>query len=343
MSEGSDVLSREVAITAKMDETGLSLRAKSRAVAAFDRLVGSIADWPTAFFEGKADKRRIKDENEKRFMLIQGEVAERKLNGIDQAGDELLIRVLKDEGRKQANIAGVAFEAIEEMKALPPPVAPSDERTDSYPDQIDDDWLNQFTRFAEDASSDQLQQLWGRVLAGEVTKPGSFSRHTLRFIAELDKVTAENCQFALEREVNGFIPKTEAWNGSDYLSVGLDLQRLGILEGLSGIGGLQKNFTLSQDPQPFVKGNQCLVLFGDAGEQVSVNAIVVTRLGQEIFSLLSPADPRTALRDLASLLEKGQHVHRLELGHCDSEGGKLRFFKKEVLFERQSASPNASS
>ena len=334
MSEPDDVLSRQVAITARVDATGVSLQAKSRAVAALDRLIGSLADLPAAYVEGKANKRRLKDQIDRRLLEVQAEVAERKLRGMEQAGDALLVDALKAAGRKQANSACVAIEAIEEMKALPPPTMAQPGDMADEPAAVDEDWMNQFSRYTEDASSDQLQQTWGRVLAREVNRPGSFSRHTLRFVAELDRTTAEHCEFAMELAIGDFIPKTEAWNASSHLMIGLDLQRLGLLEGIGGLGGMSQTFEFGGEPMSFVKGQQLMVVSGQQGAQLSVPAIVVTRLGQEVFSLLTPSRPADALRELAGLLEKGDVVKRIELGPWVTEGDGLRYFAQEVLLDR---------
>ena len=336
MAKSDDILSREVAITAKVEETGISLSAKSRAVAAIDRLLGGLADWPAAVLEGRAAKRRLKDEVERKLIEVQAEVAERRLKGMEQAGDTLLIGVLKDSGRKQVNVASVVIEAVEELKALPPPTQAQSGVTLDEPDQVNDDWINQFARFAEDASSDELQQLWGRVLAGEVNRPGSFSRHTLRFIAELDKTTAEHCEFAMERAVGDFIPKVDAWIASDHLRIGIDLQRLGILECVTGLGSLQQQFIMSsKSPKTFIKGGQVLVVYGQDGAEVAVPAILVTRLGQEVFSLLTPKDPNSALRNLAELMKGQAAVQYIGLGPWVPEGDSLRFFCTEAILNWQ--------
>lgn len=337
MSEHEDPLSREVAIAARLDDTGLSLHAKSRAVAALDRLVGSIADWPAAFFEGKAEKQRVKDRIQQRLMLAQPDAEERKLAGTALEGDQFHVRMIEQEARKQENLAGVAIEATLEMKALPPPAAPTSDRVENSSKQIDDDWLNQFTRYAEDASSDELQKVWGRVLAGEVNRPGSFSRLALRFISELDQETAQNCEYAVERAFTDFIPKTPDWLQDKGMLTALDLQRLGLIEGVTGVGGMRQSFTFNENPMPFMHGEYCLLVRGEAGETISVDAIVITRLGKEIFSLLAPTDHRLALRELTSLLARSEAVSRIELGKWQAEGARVLFFMEEVLFEREKA------
>ncbi|MBC7799018.1 MAG: DUF2806 domain-containing protein, partial [Gemmatimonadaceae bacterium] len=224
MAGQDEVLSREVAIAAKLEPNGLSVRAKSRAVAAFDRLVGSLFDVPTSFLEGVSRKKRLQDEIAERLRNAQARIAEQQVEGMPGLGAVLIHDVLDDKARKQGNAAGVAIEALDAMKALPPPEpSPASGTAEASPEQIDEDWMNNFVRFAEDASSERLQQVWGRVLAGEVVKPGSFSRHTLRFISELDKETAQNCELVGRHMVGRWLLRTERWDGGHEYLAALDL------------------------------------------------------------------------------------------------------------------------
>lgn len=54
--------------------------------------------------------------------------------------------------------------------------------------------IDRFVRFFEDAgniSDDQIQELWAKVLAGEIKQPGSFSLRTLDVLKNLSKTEAE--------------------------------------------------------------------------------------------------------------------------------------------------------
>lgn len=55
----------------------------------------------------------------------------------------------------------------------------------------DEDWVNRFFSSAQDVSSQEMQQLWGKILAGEIKKPGSYSLRTLDFVRNLTKAEAE--------------------------------------------------------------------------------------------------------------------------------------------------------
>ena len=90
MAEQDKVLSREVAIAVKLEENGISLHAKSRAVAGLDRLVGSLFDMPAVFFEGVSRKKRLRDEIYERLKNAQALIAERQIEGMPELGAVLI-------------------------------------------------------------------------------------------------------------------------------------------------------------------------------------------------------------------------------------------------------------
>ena len=333
MSDNNDILSREIVIAGKLAENGVSVQVKSRAVAAMDRLLGSLADIPTAFAEGVASKKRVKTQIEERLLVAKAELAERKLMGIPSAADALLFDMMKEAGRKQINAAGVAVHTVEELKAFPSPSEQTQKEQTDPQEAVDEDWFNQFVRYAEDASSENLQQLWGRVLAGEINSPGRFSRHTLRFMAELDKETAQNCEFAAEYIVTDFIPHSNFWMENKPFMIAIDLARLGLIEGAAGKSP-NRSFTIGPEGCFFQEnGQHAIVCKGPVGTKFNVKAMPLTRLGIEVFSLLAVKDETTSLRTLAKILEK-QSVDEIQLGTFEPEINGIRFFESEVLFVR---------
>jgi hypothetical protein len=53
------------------------------------------------------------------------------------------------------------------------------------------EWISRFFRIAEEIPTEELQYLWGRILAGEIRRPGSFSLRTLELLRNLSKKEAE--------------------------------------------------------------------------------------------------------------------------------------------------------
>jgi hypothetical protein len=85
------------------------------------------------------------------------------------------------EAKKQINIENVTAFAAEELKNEAPV-------TD---EPLDEDWTTRFFRIAEDISSEEMQTLWGKILAGEIKQPKSYSLRTLELIRNLSKNEAD--------------------------------------------------------------------------------------------------------------------------------------------------------
>ena len=41
----------------------------------------------------------------------------------------------------------------------------------NFTDKADPDWFNTFTQLAEDVSNKTMQDLWAKILAGEISQP----------------------------------------------------------------------------------------------------------------------------------------------------------------------------
>ena len=93
-------------------------------------------------------------------------------------------------------------------------------------------------------SSEELQTLWGRALAGEIKSPGSFSLRTLEFMKNISQEEALKITKAAPFVINNdFIVKDAKLLDSEGISFSflLYLQNLGITCGVDATG-------LSSDP-----------------------------------------------------------------------------------------------
>ena len=88
-------------------------------------------------------------------------------------------RVLYQEEKRQRNIQEVLRKAAD--------AATSTEVPDHEPDH---DWTARFFNSVQDVSSEEMQELWAKILAGEVERPGSTSTRTLSILRDLDQSTA---------------------------------------------------------------------------------------------------------------------------------------------------------
>jgi hypothetical protein len=88
-------------------------------------------------------------------------------------------RWLREEAKKQANIEVITNRALPLL------------HDKSAPEKLEDDWITHFFDKGRLISDEEMQRLWSAVLAGEANEPGSFSRHTVNILADLDKFDAE--------------------------------------------------------------------------------------------------------------------------------------------------------
>lgn len=102
------------------------------------------------------------------------------------------LRVSNELRRQQRNRELVAIEAVEEWRAGES--QEGKERREASGARVAEEWIDRFWRLAQDVSDTDLQRLWGRVLAREARRPGSFALQTLDILARLDRETAEELQ-----------------------------------------------------------------------------------------------------------------------------------------------------
>ena len=103
-------------------------------------------------------------------VTVEGEVA--MADGVEQ-------RVRFQEKKRQRNITAIVSQAAAELN--------EDDVEDREPDH---DWAARFFNEAQDVSSEEMQLLWAKVLAGEVERPGSTSVRALGILRNIDQPTA---------------------------------------------------------------------------------------------------------------------------------------------------------
>ncbi|MCY3899274.1 MAG: DUF2806 domain-containing protein [Caldilineaceae bacterium] len=102
--------------------------------------------------------------------VLQGEIT---------VSDLVHQRIQFQEEKRQANIGSVVRNAAAEL---------GDGEVQEH--EVDHDWTARFFNDVQDVSSEEMQKLWGKVLAGEVERPGSTSIKTLAILKNLDKSVA---------------------------------------------------------------------------------------------------------------------------------------------------------
>ena len=94
--------------------------------------------------------------------------------------DQVNQRIMYQERKRLANIHSVVSKAARELEGKEVPATESDQ-----------DLVARFFKEVQDVSSEEMQILWAKLLAGEVERPGSTSIRTLGILRDLDQSTAQ--------------------------------------------------------------------------------------------------------------------------------------------------------
>ena len=115
------------------------------------------------------------------------------------------------------------------------------------------------------------------------------------------------------------------------LMVAIDLQRLGLIEGV-GAFGTQHYFTIGDGGTVGIFGRKyALRLSGKPGTKVQFPAILLTRMGKEVMSLLDVSGERQSMRELVELL-KSPGVTEVALGTFVAYGATAKYSVEEILY-----------
>lgn len=206
------------------------------------KLVEVVSAGVGALYEPVGVVRRAKAEA--KAAIIRAESAG-QVASIEQ---RIAMRVQHREALRQENLEKVTTIAAGE---LPPEVST---------EPVDLDWTTQFMDHAQDVNDAEMQVLWGRILAGEVANPGSYSKRTIGFLRTLDKWEAQAftafCSCALKDE-NGW---RFIFHGEPYFDfLRSEFKERGMESHFVAIGLLM---SATGRPNPSELNGRCIEYFG---------------------------------------------------------------------------------
>lgn len=176
------------AVTDLMTGSSIPTPIKRNAFKAFAQLCTAAIDIPVAYLEGFAAEKRA--ETQARLKIIN--------TGADQIAKQMDVEpefarvAVKKYGQKiireQVNLDKISEIAARQIQQEAILKLKPDAATEVP--AINEDWLNNFEKQASQKSTEEMQLLFGRILAGEIQKPSSFSIKTVNLLGELDSAVA---------------------------------------------------------------------------------------------------------------------------------------------------------
>ena len=180
---------------------------RRNAFKAFGQLCTAAIEWPVAYFEGKAAEVRAGTKARIKIIKENADQIAQQLNVnpeyVRRAGNKFAQKII----REQLNLDKISTITANELKNGEPDSlttnldttgtnegqfanSTNQDTNGSEKKTIDDDWLNNFETQARQVSTEDMQLRFGRVLAGEIHKPGSYSIRTVKILRELDQDVA---------------------------------------------------------------------------------------------------------------------------------------------------------
>lgn len=209
-------------------------------------------------------------------------------------------RMFADAIRQESNIEKVLESASRE---LPAAEAVSDEA-------VDDDWVARFFSIVKDISNEEMQHVWGKILAGEIVAPKSFSLKTLDVLRNISATEAKMFQNVAQLVVhhgdNYFLPSEDEILrkfGSSFSDV-LALDECGLI---NSSGTVSLNLHVSTEKTECIMGDNLLIAITgckDNSEKVSVGIYALTKAGRELYSILSHSLNEVYVNEVAQYVFK---------------------------------------
>lgn len=159
---------------------------------------------------------------------------------------------------------------------------------------VDPDWFAKWRSGAEDVTIEEMQHLWGRVLAGEVRQPGSYSIRTLEFLGRMAREDADLITSVARFVVDNFIYR----GAREYINTcGVDsdsllyLDELGVIKGVETTHLTALNVGISSSRRDRFEARllgsaRSLLIRGDSpNERIELPVYPVSRLGMQLLTL----------------------------------------------------------
>lgn len=227
--------------------------------------------------------------------------------------------------RKEINVSHAILKAEDVLRER----ADQETKVESF----DEDWLFRWRELAGQVSKEQIQELWGRVLAGEAVAPGAYSLRTLEFLRAISEADA-----ALIAKVAPFMlnqlhcanhkmgAELVQYRWVAYADL-LELEALGLVMGANISGHEVSVGTMVEGKfiATFEVDNVVIVVTDkDPARRFTISGFSMTALGKQIMSLWSgPGDSEYIDWVATSILEQGFDVMLGEIN--DRSDGMIRY------------------
>jgi len=237
------------------------------------------------------------------------------------SSDQLLLPIIEQVADRNVRAEAIRREISLSKAVIYAEEELANETQEPSSQKVSDDWLLRWRDGAAGVCSEELQSLWGKVLAGEVKSPGRYSLRTLEFVKNISQDEAKSIE-----KMSPFVVADIIFRGDKplleskevNLTLLLSLQELGIVSGVESVGGLSiswKSLLADRFQQILVSYSRVLMVkHSDVTRTLQIEIYQITSLGRQILSLGAFRADEDYLRALGATI-KGQGFD-VEIGDC---------------------------
>jgi hypothetical protein len=214
---------------------------------------------------------------------------------MDIGPDGIQQRIQFQERKRQANIKSVVQDAATEL---------GDKEVPNH--EPDPDWTARFFDCVQDVSSEDMRNLWAKILSGEVEEPGRTSLRTLDILKNMTRVDAQKFSNICDFVIHDFVFYPEEYHRRHptllYGNV-IHLQDVGLLHTSSN---LVKTLSLNQrSPVLFHHQDWALRISTTNGaKEIRIPEILLTNPGKELYQIAKCQIHTDYLRSFSSFLRE---------------------------------------
>lgn len=259
--------------------------------------------------QGQADVMRIKAQSQaEATILIASAQAEARsyfpiegqsIQGEVNLNKEVESRLTFQEQKRQGNIGTVVRMAADEL---------GDKQIEDH--DVDHDWVARFFADVQDVTSEHMQRIWARILAGEIETPGRTSLHTLSILKNMTQRNAESFE-----NLSRFVFLDAIFIKKEYTANLVEFPTYDTLVEMESYGliahptGLVKVLDIELEKSVIVSGNTAYrICHQNTPNQLRIPAAPLSPQGQEIFNLVNPEVNENYLRAIARFMKENDNV-----------------------------------
>ncbi|KTD48086.1 hypothetical protein Lqui_2128 [Legionella quinlivanii] len=227
--------------------------------------------------------------------------------------------------KKQCNIESIISQTADELN--------KDEAISA--EEVEEDWITRYFNIIEDISDEQMQNIWAKVLAGEIRKPKSYSLRTLELLKNLSKEEANlfNTISAYAININN---QFCLLNTNELLSLAKELTYTDIIN-LKDSGLISNSEALCSID--FSERNSCTLInckkliiieASQESSKIQLSILPFTKAGTELLAFTNPTSNNEYIMKLCNLVKASKaRIHVADIEKI--VGDKISYKNKNVI------------